>query len=473
MDSFQKSLLFALWQGLSSDEQERLGLMVVSPFHNQHEGVTRLYQYLFDCTQSKKEPLPKEAHQAIFGKKPFEAAKLRHVMSYLTRLIEDFLLWQASKESRQRPTELLRVFQTRKMQKPFEHLWNEFQRESEVNPLRDGEYHRLKWQAYGSLLDMEDARSPKAHHNIQKNIEELDLFFLVEKLKSACAALSHQRLYKMEYELGLLEAAVEKAKQLDYLGRPEIGVYYQAYLTLTDQEESRHFNTLTKELSRIEDVLPKEQQKSLLLLAINYCIGRMNKGQQVFRQHALDLYRKGLESDLLLEDGQLSPYTYKNICSAALLLQEFDWAQSFLHQYQSYLPENLRESYFTYNLARLHLKQKKFTDVISLLNRVYVKDIFTQLATRVIHIQAGYEQGDLEFVEYQLDNLRQTLHRKELLASHKKNYGNFVKLARRVVRLPEGPSKERERLGEEILSTKELVEREWLLEKTQHLTSTK
>lgn len=431
--------------------------------------MTKLYAYLHQVARARQEPSSQDAFQATFGMARWDAQRLRHVMSYLSEVIEDFILWKIIKPSPDSKAQLLREYQRRRLNKPFEMLWTRLHKQLEKAPLRDAEHHRLLWHTSGSWLDMHDPRTPDAQSHIQASLNELDHFYLVEKLKSSLAAMSHQRMFKVDYDLGILEEVLNRAAGAGVLEKPEIRVYFLAFKTLSQPQEEHHFQPFLRAIQESKGILPLEQEKSLLLLAINYCIGKMNQGLSAYGNHALGLYRQGLESGLLLENGEISPYTYRNICSAALLQNEYDWAQLFLEEYKPLLPTDLRDSYYTHNLARLHLKQKKFHDVVSLLNLVYVKDIFTQLATRVIHIQAGYEQGDKELVEYQLDNFQQALRRKEVQAARKRNYGNFVKLTRRLVTLEPGDIAKLDALEKMITETQLLVERTWLLEKVTEI----
>lgn len=141
---------------------------------------------------------------------------------------------------------------------------------------------------------------------------------------------------------------------------PAVGIYYDVYNMLTHPNPEGFFTSLKEKLVRFRDNFTAYDLRTLYLYAINFCIGRINTGDEVFVQEILDLYKNALETEVLLDQDKLSPFTYKNITSAALKAGDLDWAEEFVRNYEGLLPEEYQESFYSFNLARIYMVRERF-----------------------------------------------------------------------------------------------------------------
>ena len=65
---------------------------------------------------------------------------------------------------------------------------------------------------------------------------------------------------------------------------------------------------------------------------MNYCVGRINFGINKFMSELFNLYKHTLKKGLLIENGQLSQWTYMNIATLGQRLNKFNWTKSFLDE---------------------------------------------------------------------------------------------------------------------------------------------
>lgn len=100
-----------------------------------------------------------------------------------------------------------------------------------------------------------------------------------------------------------------------------------------------------------------------------------------------------------------------------------------------------------------------------ILRFVQHSDPLTQLRARIMQIKSGFELGEIQVVEYQLDNLRQLLRRRKELAYHREAYANFERFLRRLLSMTPGQDKQVEKLRMDILNADSLPEYDWLLGK--------
>ena len=64
-------------------------------------------------------------------------------------------------------------------------------------------------------------------------------------------ALSHQNVYKTEYQFGLLEEIIQYIENKELFEIPAIGVYYYGYLTLSKNENAEYFLIINSKISCI------------------------------------------------------------------------------------------------------------------------------------------------------------------------------------------------------------------------------
>ncbi|HRF40852.1 MAG TPA: hypothetical protein PK198_18805, partial [Saprospiraceae bacterium] len=120
----------------------------------------------------------------------------------------------------------------------------------------------------------------------------------------------------------------------------------------------------------------------------------INQGRVLYLQEALELYRLGLEGNLLTEQGYLTPYTYNNIAGIALRLAEFDWAEEFVHRYQFQLSPEHREPLYALNAARLAYARKQYREALRFLQSADYRDFFHQMTARIMQLKIYFETGE-------------------------------------------------------------------------------
>ena len=172
-----------------------------------------------------------------------------------------------------------------------------------------------------------------------------------------------------------------------------------------------------------------------------------------------------MDNQLLLENGQLSPYTYKNVMSAAAKVGEYAWADTFLDQYKPFLPSKDRENVFRYNLALLRFRQGDTVAAMTLLQGVNLREPLFQLDARRLLARLYFDADELTALDSLIDNTKIYLHRQKDIGYQKEMYLNFFKILEKRLRLDMKNKKEVAVLRGQIDEIKMLAEREWLLEK--------
>lgn len=321
----------------------------------------------------------------------------------------------------------------------------------------------------GTTYDLESAiyatsrrGSRTEGNNLQEINDALDTDFLHKKLRQACLMRSHENVYSIEYDHGLLAAVLTHVASRRLYEQPIIGVYYHIYHCLRFPEQVDHFSRFQALLLQLPATLSEEERRDLYLLGINFCIRRANQGDQPLAREALRLYREGLNNGSLLENGRLTSYTYRNAVALALKIKDFAWAADFIEQYAPSLPAEQRGELSAYNRARLAFATGDPGKALEELRFVSSKDVLFTLTMDTLRAKVYFETGAHDLLAAHLDKMQIFLRRKGD-SYHHENYANFIALLRKVLHLRPRP-KERGKLLKTINEESVLTERSWLRE---------
>ena len=464
------SPLFHLFLTFSKEEKVACRKFLHSPYHNQREDVRQLYDYIQDqYTKSSVALTKRRAFAYLFPDEDFSDKKMRYTMSFLLKTMEKFLI-QRERESQEVANQLLltRAYRRLNLPKAQAKAIKKAKKILDAQPLLDLEHYENHYQLASAHYNAQAGQTRNAPLNLQEWSQALDLAFLAKKLKQSCFALAHQAVYRVEYDTGLLPAALDfLADFADLEKHPAIALYYYFYQAQTTERHEFYFKKLKKGIVKQSNLLPLEEKRNLYLAAINYCIQRFNKGEEQFLREVFDLYRSGIEQAILFEKGKLSRFTYKNVVGIALRLQEFQWAEDFILNYQNALKAQFKDNYTHYNLSKLRFYQKNYTEAMQRLQQVEYDDLFLNLDAKVMLLKIYIELGELEVLESFITSFQRFLQRKKLIGYHQENYGNMIRLTRKLVELNPFDKMEKQRLKQEIEAIKALSEREWLLKQLE------
>ncbi len=449
-------------------EIDQLTKFVNSPYHNDHEGVLRLYHYL---KERKFAPVlieeREEVYALVFDDESYDDKKWRHVRNYLLNVVRAFLANELYKKDKARLAVELAVATRKKgvlgfLEDEFPALERRVKQQTNIGV----ENYHYRYQLGQERYNLAASKGRPQQVNIEEVSSDLDAYYAISKLRIACNAINHRSLFKGDHKIELLPEVLALIEGKDLEKQPLLKVYYHAYYSLSEQS-AVHFEALKETLLQNTDTFESGESKDLFLLAINFCIRQLNNGQEEYMAQVFDLYQQGIAREILTEKGKLTPFTYKNVVSSGIRLGELDATEQFITTYKDKLTGSDADGIYAFNLAKLHFEKKHFHKTIEVLNSVKIKDLFTDLGAKVLLIKAFYELDEWEYVPSLIDNFRQLLGRKEVLTYHRTNYSNFVRAVNRLTSLRENDDKAKERYKKWLAEQEVLTERKWLVEKAK------
>jgi len=477
-----QSKLIDIFFSLSSTERTALRKFVRSPYFNKREDAIALLDYLEKASDEKSEILSKEkAFAAVFSNEQYGKetdGQLRYAMSFLLKLIEEFLtLREATGNEMQNQIFLSAAYRRRHLSKHFKQSITQARKMQENLPFRDFDYYEMTFRVEQEEYLFAGDSQRNAPRNLQQLSETLDIQYIAAKLKQSCLLLAHQTVYKIGYDTGLLGKVLEYVAQTPALLEHRaiaLYFYYHKAVSVGDAQADNYFEKYKNALLGSEKMFHDNEMRDLHIFAINYCTKKVNLQQTGFEEYfktMLLLYKAGLKQGFWLEDGQLNPFLFKNIVSVALWLKEFDWTSNFINTYQTFLSIAHRSTYVNFSLSKLRFEEKAYDEALVLLQKVDYTDIFLNLNTKVMLMKIYYELDEYDVLESFLASFRTFVKRKkqsgELQTYHQENYLNIITFTQKLLTFNSFDKAEKKRLREEILATKLLTEREWLLEQVR------
>ncbi len=457
-----------LWQTLRTltvSERKQMVLWLQSPFFCRRAQPVALYEYLRSCIDAGKTPDPEAAMRAVFRSET-DVQALRVVMTELMGQVEHFLVY-AEKFEREGDfyIRLAAAFRKRGLEKHFRQSLHAARGDWAGQPYRHAEFFDAQVAIEYELYQFQTAGRRTEALNWQELSDQTDTAFIAHKLRQACFALSHQVVYSTNYDFGLLDAVLKHVRQSESLLEiPSVGLYFYCYLFLTEVEGEPYFQEFKPRFLANLGRLPVDEQRNLHLLALNFCIRKINQSQPDYFREALDLYKSALNADLLLENGQLSHFAYNNIAAIALKVGEADWAEEFIHRYAPFLEKKHRDAAFHLNLARVEYGRQNMRSALLHLQQADYKDLINNLIAKTLQLKIYYETGELDALDAHLQSMQTFIRRQRVIGYHKTNYNNIVRYGRRLLQLNPNSRPAREKLRNQIETEPVLTEKEWFLE---------
>jgi len=465
--------LIRVCQTLDKKEIRDLRKWLQSPAHNQREDVVDLFEYLLqgDHLYHDKFLAKPRVFQKIFPREEYDDARLRQTFHFTLKAIEEFLAYQnlQSDEINARLA-LAKTYRHKKLDKSYQKRMREVEKLQHKHPYRDEGFLITEYLLELERYEYLSKQQRTSDINLQELAQKQEHSFISGKLRVACYMLSHQRVFKTEYDFGLLDAILPYvAQREDLLEVPAIRVYYYCYLAFTDRTEESHFQNFKEAIFRFVDCFTKTEIRDLYLLAVNYCISKSNAGIPGYMQEAFELFKNGIAKEVFIQNGILDFRTFRNVSGIAINLKEFDYAEQFIEKYQHYLPTKYQGDFVKFTSAQLYWKKGDNDQARHIVLQISADDPLMNLNARWMLIAIYYEESEFELLENLLDNMTSYINRKKVLGYHKTAYTNLIRYTRKLIRVNPFDKESKEKLRQEITAADPLNAKDWFLRQLDEL----
>ena len=429
-----------------------------------------------------KKPVDRERiFQALYPGQKHDQSQLALIFTYTLKLFEKFLVQERFKE--RMPLHnilLLNDLRNREHYALYEKVLHRSETKLIKGERRDSSFYNRKFQlAQEADNYYKQTQKRRKDDSIQHKQKNLDLFYLSEKLKDACEMEVRRKILKVNYNTHLLDAVIQEVgDNLEvYRQEPSIYMYYTLYQMILHSDHSFYFKAY-EVLKKNQGYFEQPELKSLYNYLQNYCIGQINLGKTQFLKEVFKLYQSQIAQDLLIEDGYLSEWHYKNIVTTGIRLGEMDWVGHFVETYKEKLHPESRENAYMFNLASYFYATQQLGKVLDVLQKVEYNDLRYNLGAKALLLRTYYDLEEYEPLFSLAESFKQYLLRNKLMSdSRRVGYANLFRLTRRTAQVKanvgfvsmEKTQKELKKLEKDIKESKAIFNKSWLEEKIKEL----
>lgn len=305
-------------------------------------------------------------------------------------------------------------------------------------------------------------------------LEALDDFYILEKLRYTCAVMNVEQVGgKHAEKLEIPWNVIEGRKDVS----PLIRAYAHVYRILLGEQPDDHYRQLKTLLASEREHFGPNENLDLYGHALNHCIRSHNKGKAAYGKELADQYIDGLDEAkgaLLLTEGRLHAFHFKNIVRHLLSMQQYARAEGVIARHG---PDLLNDEFGIarkFARAQLAFAQRDFEAALRWVREVLEDrgDVYYDLDGRLLELKCLYEMEDYPAAEFRTEALRVLLTRSRFLdraETSKANYKTFQQFLRRLLLLVTGPperyAEKAAELRAQVAASTFLPEKAWLLEK--------
>lgn len=469
----EKTKVIKVLKTFKKVELNRFDKYIRSPFYNVHTPTILLWESLFEAFPNfDQKKLDKETiFKRIYPGEPFSDAKLSVVRNNLLKQLFGFLArTRLDTQEHIIHRELLYELSHRKLDDFLPRLIEEGQAKLEGRS-------ELSYERYllgDFIADYTFTRNNRSLElDLQSVMDHLDTFYLVQKLKYISAMMNRQRLLAVKYDIRFFDEILAFCEANDLRDKPLVRAYYLSIVLFNPDMSDDAFRKLKKLLAEEEFV--KDDQTNLFGFLITYCNEQYKTGSIEYLKEMFHIYRIMLDKDLLFESSMISSVHYRNLVSIALKLNEYTWAEEFIHTYRDKLEEPYADSLFHYNLARLYFSRREFQKVLPHLQKYTPLDTINKLRYNQLLMETYYECEEEESFFSLCVSFRTYIRRSRSLSeNYKTAYLNFIRFSKKLFQIKTNPLRKTspEKIRQEFQSLQLLEDRGWLEEKLTELLVT-
>ncbi len=418
----QNSKLIKILRLLSEEEMRQLKKLVQSPCYTSNTNLLKLYGVLLKAHPEFERGMEKEKiFKKIFPKHEFSDSKWRNLTKDMTQLVEQFLIKkELEKDGIQKRKLLLKILGERRNAELFGKEENKITKTLKEDAFRDHIYFRDLLDVNGLRLDHIESQNIRLRaEQLQDRLHLLEMYYQVSKTKIEMELTSFSRIIKLEERSS---TPMAKNLMLDICNKAQ-ALYAEDDLVTFEELKSLFFENLSS--------LRKSMQQAILTLLINFVIRKMKEDDLKFNQLAFELYKEGIEKEILFEAQKMTGTGFMNIVVASAKSRAFEWTYNFIEQFSPYLDQEIAEDVEALSRSYLLFQEQKFEAAIQLINQNNFKHGLYKQSAKIHSLRCYFElflkdHSYFDLLESTRANFERALYRDEqILKENKEGMLNF------------------------------------------------
>jgi hypothetical protein len=437
-------------------------------FYGGQKKLKPVFEYYTSFYKKRKQPPPvAEAYPDIYKKvpeSPKNLADLRNRISDLHIIVKEFLIQQKLKEKKfERDFLWLEVLEDKNLahQKKLhlESLFRDFARANAPTIWQD--FHQLQLHHH-TFFKNKFENLPQEAKMVEQALLSLEEFYRNMKFKLAAELTNLESVIGLEYQqLDMQELTIGVTD--NFSPYSTLAQFYSLVYSFKIQQNDPTFEQLKSFLFQNDNRLPFEDRLIAVIYLINFIAAQIKNGGTAFIQRGFEVYKYGLDEQILTYQNTINQTNFENIVSIACRIQDYQWAKEFAQAHQNYLTENIRKDTFTLSMATIYFSQGKFQMVIDTLDKTNLSNIFQELRAKALVLRSYFELGNDEEVAEGCTAFLRFLRRpnNKLGEGNRTATKNFCILLKKLLDV----NLDKKEMSKMIQEKKPLFFKEWLLSK--------
>ena len=265
---------------------------------------------------------------------------------------------------------------------------------------------------------------PTRWADLQELSDNLDVTYILKKIKYACNIVNREQLYNSKHKVGLLQEVLQHIEVEKWHEKNDaIQLYYACFQMLQSNEASKaeQFLILLQEKG---DILSKTELASLYDFTLVF-YNRQNVKQY---DKMLDIYFFRLENNLL-QDGKFLHYIHLyNLLILALKLQQFDLVETLAISYKKQIEPEFVKVFYHFSMGKSAFYQKKYQEASKHFECIESSKILYELDRRTHLLKTYFLNNEISLFDSRKNSFRQFLRTNKAISKQiKKQYESFIK----------------------------------------------
>ncbi|GAA5225413.1 hypothetical protein [Membranihabitans marinus] len=467
----EKTKLYQLLNQISDREIKRIKSFLQSGLSSDSPKVIKLLDLLAPSAAGTSAILDKEKlWRKIFGKEAFNDGRFRKLCTDLFSELESAIAHiQFHDNQKSKSVHYLHYLRQQEiddnvMKPAISKTKKQLLNRKKISGSTYYYQYRIEEIEYETLQHSSSAWSPA---NIEALDQNLNQFFIIEKLRVALSIFSRQKYIQIEKELPFLNTIFQLIEEQQFLDNPIIKLYYYAVKTYQSEIADEMYYALKDTLLDCIDILEPSNSRELSTIALSYCIGKINQNQTQFYRESFEWYETMLANRLLMTKEVLPSTTFRNIVLIAIRIEEFEWAQNFIEENHGYLEADKQLATKMLSLGQLYFNMKEYDKVMESLMNVEYLDVSFNLQSKLTLAATYYELNEKILLTNFLPTFNTYLRRKKPSMSADKFHRHlrFISILGQMIKIEDHEIHKWEALQAKIASDSKIVSVTWLNQK--------
>ncbi|RPI18960.1 MAG: hypothetical protein EHM58_03635 [Ignavibacteriae bacterium] len=478
------SKLINVLRTFSKNEMKEFEKFISSPFFNGGRNYIPFLNQLkkFYPVFDDEKLTPEYVYSKLYPGKEFNKQIIWNLTSSLLNLVEEYLMYVSIKKNKFiREHQIAEEFWDRKLTSYYYKKLNDLEATLDKMGLEDN-YFRYKTQLEKGKISyyfLEDAQHLLFEHIVKEG--EYTILAFMKDISDVIGSLhTSYTVYNTRFEDNLsytfienlqMEKIIEYSYEHNFTYAPILEMYYRMIMLVIDEERTEHFYRLKELFEQNFNLFPYAEKYTWITELSNYCIVKLNRGDNEFRKICFELDKFRLREGLLFQGKYMPKLLFVRIVSNATFLYETEWAKKYIEEYIHLLKPAYQKPTLALSYATLYFKLKDYDKVMDNLSKVKFMDLIDKVYVKSFYLKTYYELNEIETLLNYIDSTKHFFNKNISIGSQlKENYIRFTGYLYKLVMAKENNDEfEIDKLLKTVRNDLAIPNGEWLLEKIEEV----